>query len=327
MPGGSDELPRGERRGRWRARRGIGRDGDGAARCRRARDVGSERILATTGSPPIAKPHSTRAGAPRRARAREAVCEPNPRASRTSHENAPTGVFACLRISCFRPLEKRTNTFSRQFALRASRRGHNTSALASRRTRRTASRVRFLPGAMSDPVPVSSKPAGDADEAKTSAKSPVVINALSVKMAGAIRPYLDKAAPALVMVSTGRSGEPYVVASGFSTWEKLQPYQLRDVPAPRLRARVLRRELFTLCAPSRRTAWSGSRTPAPSRSWWRRTRRRAPRPPRTTSWTRTATASPTSADRQKLVVRKLGVVASAVDPELSPTRSPRSTPV
>ena len=86
---------------------------------------------------------------------------------------------------------------------------------------------------MSDPVPVSSKPAGDADEAKKSAKSPVAINALSIKMAGAIRPYLDKAAPALVMLTTALGlAEPYVVALWAYlqyVWEKLQPYHPEEL--------------------------------------------------------------------------------------------------
>ena len=53
---------------------------------------------------------------------------------------------------------------------------------------------------MSDPVPVSSKPAGEGDDGAPAkeAAAPVKANAVSIKMAGVIRPYLDKATPVVV---------------------------------------------------------------------------------------------------------------------------------
>lgn len=179
---------------------------------------------------------------------------------------------------------------------------------------------------MSDPVPVSSKPAGDADEAKTSPKtSPVVINALSVKMAGAIRPYLDKAAPALVMVSTALGlAEPYVVALWAYlqyVWEKLQPYHPEEM-FPALAGFVLvffGGNFFTLCAAVEAYRLVG----------FEDTKRAISKLVASYKTARAASAKDDELDedgdgiadvkqigKKELVVRKLGVVAKAVDPEL-----------
>ena len=104
-----------------------------------------------------------------------------------------------------------------------------------------------------DPVPVSSKPAGAADQAKKAGEK-AVMNVLSIKMAGAIRPYLDKAAPLLVMLSTAFGiAEPYVVMIWTYLqffWEKLQPYHPEEM-FPALAGFVLvffGGNFFTLCA-------------------------------------------------------------------------------
>ena len=67
---------------------------------------------------------------------------------------------------------------------------------------------------MPDAVPVSSKPAGgDPVSAAKKAAAPAAMNAMSVKMAGVIRPYLDKATPALIAIGNVLAMlEPYVVA-------------------------------------------------------------------------------------------------------------------
>jgi hypothetical protein len=110
---------------------------------------------------------------------------------------------------------------------------------------------------MTDPVPVSSKPTSiDADDSEATKKipPPAVMNALSIKVAGAIRPYLDKAAPLLVAASTGFAMvEPYAVALWVYlqyVWEKLQPYHPEEM-FPALAGFVLvffGGNFFTLCA-------------------------------------------------------------------------------
>ena len=88
---------------------------------------------------------------------------------------------------------------------------------------------------MSDPVPVSSKPAGEGDAAAAAKKAaaPVVMNAVSIKMAGVIRPYLDKATPIIVFIGNLLSIiEPYLVALWAYlqyVWEKLQPYHPEEM--------------------------------------------------------------------------------------------------
>ena len=178
---------------------------------------------------------------------------------------------------------------------------------------------------MSDPVPVSSKPTGDSDEVNKSAKSPVAINALSVKMAGAIRPYLDKAAPALVMVTTAFGiAEPYVVALWAYlqyVWEKLQPYHPEEL-FPALAGFVLvffGGNFFTLCAAVEAYRLVG----------FEDTKRAIGKLVASYKVARAASAKDDELDedgdgiadvkqigKKELVVRKLGVVAKAVDPEL-----------
>lgn len=88
---------------------------------------------------------------------------------------------------------------------------------------------------MSDPVPVSSKPAGEGDDGAPAkeAAAPVKANAVSIKMAGVIRPYLDKATPVVVFFGNVLSViEPYLVALWAYlqyVWEKLQPYHPEDL--------------------------------------------------------------------------------------------------
>jgi hypothetical protein len=64
-------------------------------------------------------------------------------------------------------------------------------------------------------VPLSSKPAGDAPSAPTPTTAPgsTATNSMSVKAAGMIRPYLDKATPALVAAGNLVDvAEPYFFA-------------------------------------------------------------------------------------------------------------------
>ena len=88
---------------------------------------------------------------------------------------------------------------------------------------------------MSDPVPVSSKPAGEGDDGAPAkeAAAPVKANAVSIKMAGVIRPYLDKATPVVVFFGNVLSViEPYLVALWAYlqyVWEKLQPYHPEEM--------------------------------------------------------------------------------------------------
>ena len=108
---------------------------------------------------------------------------------------------------------------------------------------------------MPDAVPVSSKPAGgDPVSAAKKAAAPAAMNAMSVKMAGVIRPYLDKATPALIAIGNVLAMlEPYVVAMWVylqHVWEKLQPYHPEEM-FPALAGFVLvffGGNFFTLCA-------------------------------------------------------------------------------
>ena len=94
--------------------------------------------------------------------------------------------------------------------------------------------------------------------------------------------------------------EPYVVALWAYlqyVWEKLQPYHPEEM-FPALAGFVLvffGGNFFTLCAAVEAYRLVGFEdTKRAVGSWWTRTRRHVPRPPRTTSWTRTGTPSPTS---------------------------------
>ena len=205
------------------ASRAVKRPRRDRSRRRRLRSVpargpwGPDRIRATTRMTPIAKMHRSGADAPAvRTRARRCVS----RFLRASRANARR--LAAVSKKFHR--EKKKKAFLRLFftfsngvcSLRFDRRGaekqmsvenvlelsngaplsrqlrarspsppqHERARLASHAS--PASRVRRLPGTMSDPVPVSSKPAGDADEGEEIRQVARGHQRFSIKMAGAI---------------------------------------------------------------------------------------------------------------------------------------------
>lgn len=181
---------------------------------------------------------------------------------------------------------------------------------------------------MTDPVPVSSKPTSiDADDSEATKKipPPAVMNALSIKVAGAIRPYLDKAAPLLVAASTGFAMvEPYAVALWAYlqyVWEKLQPYHPEEM-FPALAGFVLvffGGNFFTLCAAVEAYRLVG----------FADTKKALQKLHKSYALAMAASKKDDELDedgdgvadvkqigKKELVVRKLGVVAKAVDPVL-----------
>jgi len=144
-------------------------------------------------------------------------------------------------------------------------------------------------------------------------------------VAGAIRPYLDKAAPFLVMLSTAfEVAAPYVVALWAYlqyVWEKLQPYHPEEL-FPALAGFVLvffGGNFFTLCAAVEAYRLVG----------FEDTKEAIAKLVASYEVARAASAKDDELDedgdgvadvkqmgKKDLVIRKLGVVAKAVDPEL-----------
>ena len=179
---------------------------------------------------------------------------------------------------------------------------------------------------MPDAVPVSSKPAGgDPVSAAKKAAAPAAMNAMSVKMAGVIRPYLDKATPALIAIGNVLAMlEPYVVAMWVylqHVWEKLQPYHPEEM-FPALAGFVLvffGGNFFTLCAAVeayRLVGFDSTRVALGKLYDSYKVARAASAKDDELDEDGDGVADVKQIDSKDLVVRKIGVVAKAVDPEL-----------
>ena len=151
-------------------------------------------------------------------------------------------------------------------------------------------------------------------------------------MAGVIRPYLDKATPALIAIGNVLAMlEPYVVAMWVylqHVWEKLQPYHPEEM-FPALAGFVLvffGGNFFTLCAAVEAYRLVGFDSTRVALGKLYDSYKVLARSAKDDELDEDGDGVATSADRfQDLVVRKIGV-GQGGGPELVPTPSPRSTP-
>eukprot|EP00227_Mantoniella_beaufortii_P013801 CAMPEP_0197581922 /NCGR_PEP_ID=MMETSP1326-20131121/5287_1 /TAXON_ID=1155430 /ORGANISM="Genus nov. species nov., Strain RCC2288" /LENGTH=361 /DNA_ID=CAMNT_0043145901 /DNA_START=35 /DNA_END=1120 /DNA_ORIENTATION=+ len=190
---------------------------------------------------------------------------------------------------------------------------------------------------MTAAIPVSAKPAGakEAEEEKgPGAKRPTSSStsssganphALAVKFAGVIRPYLDKATPALVMAGSFiDTAEPYffaAIAYLQHIWAILQPYHPQEF-LPAIAGFVLvffGGNFFTICAAVEAYRLVGFDDTKIALEKLRRSygvARAASAKDDEVDADGNGVADVKEIDKKQLVLRKMSVVAKAVDPEL-----------
>lgn len=177
-------------------------------------------------------------------------------------------------------------------------------------------------------VPVSKKPAAAGADASSAPPPPAAagtVNSMSTKAAGMIRPYLDKATPALVFVGNLVDvSEPYIFATLAylqHVWLIMQPYHPHEF-LPALAGFVLvffGGNFFTLCAAVeayRLVGFDDTKKAIGHLVHSYKVAREASKKDDKLDEDGDGVPDVKQIDKKQLVLRKAAVVAKAVDPEL-----------